>query len=191
MEQTLSAAAESCDLEVTFSHAPRARLRLSYKFSNRGRRNAYLFNVLYHDRPDGERIDRNLVTVEAEGARVLLGKKIVPVPEGTFVEKPYLPFVTRVEPGKSFEEVLELPLPLRPWTPYFMPPDSELRASAETAEAWFELGYFFAPPEGDALLQTYRTPQGLASYFDPFPIASQNLLRAGPSPVGLPFMRVR
>ena len=190
MKQTLTAKAGDCTLEVSASKKTANTLQLAYSFHNQSFQNAYLFNQLY-DKRNPARIyetSRNRVYVELEGnpVIVILSKKIAPVPPDKDVEKPVIPCVTLVRAGEQFEVTISLALPLRPWTPYNKPTDSELTASPAERPAYFELGYFLTTPEGDRLAKPVETSEGPALYFYPFPTSSQQLIRVGPLPASVP-----
>ncbi|MBA3975210.1 MAG: hypothetical protein C0504_13470 [Candidatus Solibacter sp.] len=167
---TLSATAQDCDLRVAIQASPTSLL-LGYEFRNRSNRTAFLFNVVHKTGPSGgPEPDPNLVYVEPSGGSIILGKKIIPAPRGMRVEKPDVPYVTRVEPGQAVVEKLDLMLPLRIFTPYDQPAPSALAEAA----VYFELGFFLAPDPSVA--------EAAGGYLivDPFPAEKQIILRAGP-----------
>ena len=137
---------------------------------------------------DAER-DSIGVYVEIVPEGVLLSKKAVPVPPNMAVEQVNLPCVSRVAPGASVEEEVEIPLPLAPGTPYQRYPDKKLAAEPTLLDAWFELGFLAVPPEGDRLAVAAATADGPAFRFNGITIRSQVLVRAPLSlklPVRLP-----
>lgn len=180
--ETLSAAGAESELAVDLRVVDDARVRLSYRFHNRSSANAYLFNKLYRDF-DGKTglytTDTNLVYCEVVHDRTVLSKRIVPVPDDLEVEKPVIPCVTRVRPGEWFQEEVVVALPLRPWTPYLEPKDTQLKQSALSQPVVFELG-FFVSSAAEPLAGTVQTSQGPALYFYPFSPARQKVLRVGP-----------
>lgn len=167
---TMSAIAQDCDLRVAIQASPTSLL-LGYEFRNRSNKTAFLFNVVHRTGPSGgPEPDANLVYVEPSGGSIILGKKIIPVPRGMRVEKPDVPYVTRVEPGQAIVEKLNLMLPLRIFTPYDQPAPSALSEAA----VYFELGFFLAPDPSVA------EAAGRYLIVDPFPAEKQIILRAGP-----------
>ena len=166
----MSASALDCDLRVAIQ-ASSGSLLLGYEFRNRSNRTAFLFNVVHRTGPSGgPEADPNLVYVQPAGQAVVLGKRIFPVPQELDVEKPEVPYVTRVEPGGVFVEKLSLMLPLRVFSPY---PQVQTAVPAEAA-AYFELGFFLAPDPSVAK----QAGGNLVIY--PFPAEKQTILRAGP-----------
>jgi hypothetical protein len=166
----MSATAQDCDLRVAIQASPTSLL-LGYEFRNRSNKTAFLFNVIHRTGPSGgPEADSNLIYVEPAGGSVILGKRIFAVPRGLRVEKPEVPYVTRVEPGGVFVEKLNLMLPLRVFSAY---PEAATPAPAEAA-AYFELGFFLAPDPSVA------EQSGGHLVVDPFPVEKQIILRAGP-----------
>lgn len=165
-----SATASNCDLIAAIQPSP-SYLLLGYEFTNRSDRTAFLFNVVHRiGASGGPEPDSNLVYAELSGMSLTLGKKIIPVPENMLVEKPDVPYVTRVDPGSSFRERVSLTLPLRLFTPYEQPAP----AMATQADVYFELGFFLAPDPSVA------KPAGGQLVVYPFPVEKQIILRAGP-----------
>ena len=175
---SLSSNEGDCRLEVD-SHQTESDLTIVYRFFNGSSRNAYLFNQLYSGiSEDGTyRTARDLVNVEIAGDEVVVSKKQVPIPRHMLVEKPMVPCATRVEMGKGLEERFSLKLPLASCTPYIPKAKGEAGAVVPM-RATFELGYFTPPPEGEKLARLVRTAEGRGYVYNPFPIASQKLLRS-------------
>ena len=166
----MSAQAQDCDLRAAVQ-AGTDSILLAYEFRNRSARTAFLFNVLQKTGPSGApQSSPDFVYIYPSGGGVVLAKKIYPVPADTEVERPEVPWVTRVDPGGVFREKLTVPLPLRFWTPY------RLRENYPHAEAlaWFELGFFLAPDPSVAK----QVDGHLAVY--PFDPDRQVVLRVGP-----------
>jgi hypothetical protein len=188
MNQPLPAEVSRCRLEITATRAEKTSLTLGWAVHNYNRANVYVFNRLYHrfDEEEGYLIDPNLVVVDAARDQVVLAKKLVPVPPDIDVEKPVVPCVTRVPGGQRFTESLTLPLPLRPWTPYFQPGDDALAEKPVICTAFFEVGFFVAAPGSDDLAKTVPTPGDPALYFYPFPVDRQLILRVGPLAAKVP-----
>jgi hypothetical protein len=187
MDMTKSATAGPYRLEVT-ARPSGGTLAVVYRFFNDGARNVYLFNRLYTGiGNDGlYQTRRDLLNVEIDRTHIILSKRIFGVPPDLDVERPNVPCVTLVRPKSHFEETIHLALPLKPVNPYHLPDDAHLAGPPLTPPLWFELGYFVAPPESDALARSVRTAEGPALRFDPFPVSSQAILRAGPFELAVP-----
>ena len=167
----LFASAHNCDLRVATQESPGSVL-LGYEFRNRSGRTAFLFNVIHRTGTSGgPEPDTNLVYVEWAGASVTVSKKIIAVPGNMLVEKPDVPYVTKVEPGEVFRERVSLMLPLKLFSPYGA---DEQAPIAREAAAYFELGFFLAPDPSVAK----EAGGHLVVY--PFPAEKQIVLRAGP-----------
>jgi hypothetical protein len=181
MNSTMSASTRECRLEVTVSES-QGSLVIVYRFFNNSPRNGYLFNKQCANvGNDGVyRTQRDLLNVEVLHREVIVSKKIVPVPPDLDVEKPNIPCVTLVRGRTQFEETIRVKLPLKPYTPYAKPRDTDLAASPVSLPLAFELGYFVAPRESDSQAREARTSDGPALRFDPFPVGSQSILRVGP-----------
>lgn len=178
-------------LEITAALATPERATLRYRFTNDGDRNDYLFHRLWDeigsDLVFRTSVHRVYVEIVPEG--VLISKKAVPVPPNMAVEQVNLPCVSRVAPGASVEEEVEIPLPLAPGTPYQRYADKKLAAEPTLLDAWFEVGFLAVPPEGDRLAVAAATTDGPAFRFNGITIRSQVLVRAPLSlklPVRLP-----
>lgn len=167
---SLIAQAQDCDLRVGVQPGP-GSLLIGYEFRNRSDKTAFLFNVLHRTGPSGgPETGSNLVYIYQSSGSITLAKKIFPVPPDVDVEKPDVPYVTRVEPGQVFRERFTLPLPLKPWAPYRGYPAPTMSEAA----VFFELGFFLAPDPSVAK----QAGGNLIVY--PFPTEKQTVLRAGP-----------
>jgi hypothetical protein len=180
MTQSLQSESGPFKLELRAVSQDGGNLVLQYGFTNNSRQNAYLFNKIYMGLDDQGKYNtaRDLAYVEIDSAKATVGKKIIPVPDDLEVEKPVVPCVTLVEPGKNFEEVLAIRLPLKAWTPYLQTRPGA--AKTVMMPLWFEIGYFSTNQSGDALAKTVQTADGLALHFYPFPASSQKILGVGP-----------
>lgn len=168
--QSMSATAQDCDLRVAIQASP-SSLLLGYEFRNRSDKTAFLFNVVHRTGASGgPEADSNLVYVQPAAGALILAKRIIPVPPDVDVEKPEVPYVTRVEPGGVFREKISLMLPLRLFTPYKRRTPMTLTEAA----VYFELGFFLAPDPSVA-----KEAGGQLIVY-PFPAEKQIVLRAGP-----------
>jgi hypothetical protein len=155
---------------------------LNYTALNSGPDAIYIFNILHEEFNEQGVYPVNLskIYVEITQDAVILSKKIFPVPSGMFVEKTNVPFVTRLAPGAHVTEKMNVPEILQPASPYL--PDATDDSGQKTAlrKIFFELGYFVAKAGTDDLVKSYPTTLGSRLGFDPFPITSQLIKRAGP-----------
>jgi hypothetical protein len=158
------------------------RLRIDYEVKNTGKQAIYVFNKLYTkiDHNGVWHVDPNRVYIILSAGKLILAKRVIPVPDDLDVEKPEVPCVTKIDPERSFRETVTLQLPLSPWTPYQPKPLGSLQTSQ--AEFTWEIGYFVEKPGTSKLANTVRTPDGTAIHFSSFNPASQSILRAGPFP---------
>lgn len=158
---------------------------LRYAAVNRAPEAVFVFNRLWERiEPDGSfATDPDLVWVVVEDERVVLGKKVPPVPEDMDVESRVVPVATRLAPGESIEETVRLVLPLESNFPYPVPPS---RPVASALEAFYELGYVRIPPEGEAHVTRVETADGPGWYFSSFRAERQSVARIGPLAAPLP-----
>lgn len=158
-------------------------LEIRFSFNNRTAQTAFLFDGVYRDQ--GPEIDTsvNLIYVEPSGQDVILGKKLIRVPEGMLVEKKVVPLMTRVSPGAHVDRKYSIALPLLPWTPY-LPDDPRrpemLQSLQESANGYFELGFLLTPPEGAALAQRVNLTERELWRFDTVNPDRQSIMRVGP-----------
>ncbi len=164
------------DLSMNFRIAGDA-LTLTYTVENRAARDLYLFNRLHDGLAPGKglRVDIDRVVIEIREQQVVIGKKLVPVPDGLRAEA-NLPCVTAVAPAGRFTETVYLKLPLEPWTPYAHPRGVHPRNRLFS----FEIGYFFARDNPRAKATTVETRAGPGVQFAPFDASGQRLLTIGP-----------
>ncbi|MBO2010366.1 hypothetical protein [Hymenobacter negativus] len=155
-----------------------ARLRLRYQVRNDSADVLFLVNQFWTNiLADGHfETMPNLVNVQLLADRVVVGKAVVPVPDDTEVERHYTPCLTRVAPHNYYEETVDLPLPLSPFTWYRGRP---MRSSPVVLPLYFELGYVAVSSEKDALVPPVATTHGPAHHLDIEP-ENQSLIRVGP-----------
>lgn len=151
-----------------------------YEVENLARAPLFLFNLLHGEMNESGTypIDRRPY-VEIGREAVVVSVKLFPVPELTFVEKPNIPFVTRVPPGHTFRDSLSAPLPLATHNPYAEPVSGQGRSTQERP-ALFELGYFVGKAGTEELGTLFPTDQGPRPGFDVFTASDQKLARVGP-----------
>jgi len=74
---------------------------------------------------------------------ISFSKRIPPLPVIRTVEFRYLPYATRIEPGKKFEEELILHIPVEEYNPYF-PNEESSETEMKIAESCvFSIDYIF------------------------------------------------
>ncbi len=96
-------------------------LSLSYKAKNITDSNLYLFNIFWNVDETGKEIrEKEQLYVCLVDDKVLsISKRIAPLPMWKVVEWRIIPYVTKVEPGKTFEENVRLKQPIEEYNPYF------------------------------------------------------------------------
>jgi hypothetical protein len=182
--ETLRAENANGTLTVTVSHPAAEFLRLHYQFVNQSALPIYLLNQLWDtvgtNPTTGQsifRVSPNLANVAVSADTVTVSKAVVDVPYGLLVEVWHLPCLARVAPGGHYEETVELPYPLRPYTPY--EPEVELGAVVSRA-LHFELGYLVGEAATESTLRPIMTATGPAFYLHGLPAKEQLLLATGP-----------
>lgn len=182
--ETLTTTNAECALVITATHPSATTVRLRYRVRNLSSLPMYLCNQLYKDvqrHPSTGAavfmVQPNLANVQLEGQRVTVGKTVVDVPDWMFVEALQMPCLSRLLPGEEFEEVVELPLPLMPYTVYDY---SASQGPLVDCQLQFQLGYFLASPYTESLVTTASTPAGPAYSIGPFPASEQSLITSGP-----------
>jgi len=161
------------------------QLVVEYSVVNQGSETVVLFNRLYKgfDGKGRPIVDVNFVGVMPHGNEVTIAKKLFPIPPGTFVEAPYLPYLTKVSPGGRFEEKIVLKLPLVPWDPYLGANAISMPAAGKSLPVYFELGMFTLPKQD--VLRTTETTLGPLLSLQAFTESSQHIARLGPLPASV------
>jgi hypothetical protein len=179
MNDIHEATLKNCTLKVVQVIVERTQFRITYALRNHNDRNAYLFNVPFDDISDEGvlQLCEEPAYTEVLSMEVVIAQKIFKVPEDLLVEKALVPCVTRVSARTSLRADIVLALPLRPRTPYFRPARERLTATPRRMGAAFELGFFVAAPEGDAMVEEVRTTGGTRLLFDSFAPEGQQVLR--------------
>lgn len=180
MQQTFSTQAQGCQLLVGVERPSEDKLVLLYEFRNQAEQTALIFSgVTRRARSGAVEQASGLVYVERTAAGLVLGQKVIAVPADIDVERPEIPFVRRVDPGDRLRERVEITLPVEEWTPYsglVRRPDAG--AEQVPLDAWFELGFFFAPDP--SIAREVETPAGTLLSVYPFDPSKQSILRVGP-----------
>lgn len=127
IDETMKEEKPKPQLEVSIS-LEKDTLRVHYKVKNTTDLSIYLFNVFWDVDETGKevRAKEQLHVCLREDKVLSLSKRIAPLPKWKLVEWRIVPYVTKVEPGKEFEESIELKQPIEEYNPYFpKEPDSE------------------------------------------------------------------
>ncbi|WP_345058734.1 hypothetical protein [Hymenobacter glaciei] len=172
-----------CTLEVTALLNSPASVKLHYRVRNNTDQILFLFNRFWTSiNANGEyQVQPNMVNVQASSARVVVSKAVVAVPEDMEVEKHYTPCLSRLGPHDTYEETLEIPVPLVPFTWYQAPWNIPAAGTEQLAlrPLYFELGYLVVSPEREAIITQVATSQEPAYFWATEP-EDQLLVGAGP-----------
>ncbi len=97
------------------------QIRIKYKVTNNSLRDIFIFNVMWDIDYDGkEHLAKNRVYVSLLNNTLLcFSKRIPPIPHTKTVEWAYVPYASRIKPGKTFEEEIILSMPIEEYNPYF------------------------------------------------------------------------
>jgi len=93
-------------------------LLLGYRVNNTTDHPVYLTVRLFRHAASGLVTDSNLVYTEVKEGVLRLTKALLPVPDHIDVEVPEVPYVVKLDTGKSFEETIRVSLPVEPFHPY-------------------------------------------------------------------------
>jgi hypothetical protein len=182
--ETLRAENDNGLLTVTVTHSTAEVLNLHYQFYNRSALPIYLLNQLWdtigtHSTTGQSifRVSPKLANIEVGTDNVKVSKAVVDVPYGTLVELWHLPCLARVAPSGRYEEMVELPYPLRPYTPY--EPEVEL-GEVVSRKLHFGLGYIVGEADIESTLCPVATAAGSSFYLHGLLAKDQLLLTTGP-----------
>lgn len=120
-------------------------LRIRYELINESSRNIYIFNVTWDVNQDGKEVlaEKQVYISLINDSLLSFSKRIPPLPVIRTVEFRYLPYATRIEPGKKFEEELILHIPVEEYNPYF-PNEESSETETKIAESCnFSIDYIF------------------------------------------------
>lgn len=154
-------------------------MTIDYTFSNQSHLTAFLFTGVFRD----GHVNPDLVYVVPSRGHIDLAKKMLPVPAGMLVERPEIPLCVRVEPTQSISKTIKVPTPVQPWTPYLADQtdrEALLEGLGDEVQAYFEVGFFLAPPQGAKLAQPAEIDGETFWRFDAFNPENQLIMRAGP-----------
>ena len=150
--QSASARPAAVLLSLRSLHADTSSLLFQYEVENRTEAPIYIFSLLYKTDPSGTVLaDANLVYSFFAEDRVLdFRKALLEVPPWAFVEAPEEPYLTKIDKGGSFQEIIRVPLPARCFDPYEENYPPGRQSELIQAKGWrFSLGYIakLAHPE--------------------------------------------
>lgn len=155
----------SVEPEVTFSRGDGA-LSVAYSVANTLGQPIYLFNVLWTFGEAGGRVLDPIplyASVDA-GGELVLGKIVYPRPRLELVEIANVPLARKVEPGASWKETVEVPLPVREHSPYFRGVPSGEWQDVEVRAACFWISWI---PEVAGLLARPGWAEGALDVWHP------------------------
>jgi hypothetical protein len=175
----LTALTMNCLMSVVIlQDSPGVRLAFSYSFTNNSDRAAYVFNRLYNELESRiPVVDSSIINIVRNADRVVVSKRVLPVPAGLLVEKRNIPCLTRVDPGTTITENLAVRMPARQYSPY---PTGPYQNQVTRYPANFELGFFLAYPGREDVIPVIDTNLGRMPCLDAFSDAAQQILRVGP-----------
>jgi hypothetical protein len=138
---------DALDLSATFRISEK-KLVLTYRVTNKSKRDVYLLNRLFRSTPEWE-MTPNIIYVELDSAArtVILSKKLADMPSGLRITTPVAPFVTPLRAGSSFSEEVHLDLPLSVYRQYptGKPAPKEAPKEKTYRAIRFTLGYYWRP----------------------------------------------
>jgi len=112
-----------CILEAHAALISPASLQLHYRVQNTSDHVLFLLNRFWTSTTlAGQyQVQPNITNVQVGANRVTISKAVVPVPNNREVEKHYTPCLSRLGPHETYEETLEIAVPLVPFTWYQAP----------------------------------------------------------------------
>jgi hypothetical protein len=167
-------------LTITDAVASDDHVRFTYSVMNNGTSPIYLFNLIDegYDQQLGYKVNPERCNIELIHSMALISKKIIPVPDTIDVEIRSIPCVTRVAPNGQFSEIISLPLPLKPWTPYDRTVLADGDKRPHSVHAHFEIGYFRSVARTQSLAKLVNTTVGPQLRFPAFSADNQKTVRA-------------
>jgi hypothetical protein len=168
-----------CDIKVSLILKDNNSLETFICIKNKTKQTIYLFNRLYTEYNDDDEfaIDKNIFyTYIDENDLLYLVKAIIPVPSGLNVEKEIIPCCTKILSGETFEESLEIELPINLYAPYTKKKEN-LKKQYPVV---FRFGYFLGHENTESMEIKIPTKYGEVMYFDPFDYNYQEIIEVGP-----------
>lgn len=132
------------------------RLAIRYRVYNDSGQSIYLVNKVFRWDKTGFSVDPSITYTQIIDGELWLTKANLPVPENFDVEYPDVPYLTKVDPGTTFEEQFTLDLPLEPYHAYREVERSAAPASFDQVK--LVIGWI---PEDKVTARTTTRPDGL------------------------------
>jgi len=124
--------------------ADASRLLIHYRVQNGQATTVYLLNRVFRSvGPGVTKIHKDFAYVYVDPQRIVVEKAIPAIPPGVSPYEPLAPLVTPVRPGTSFEEVIELSLPIHDTRPYAGSPPSD--TPTPVSQVQLIIGYMVSP----------------------------------------------
>lgn len=89
------------------------KLQVSYSLTNSTAEDVLVFHALYTAKNGTAAVNEHLVYTTIENETLVVWKSVVPIPLGTQVEVPDVPYGTVLKAGSVLREVIKLNVPLR------------------------------------------------------------------------------
>ena len=154
-----------CTIDAHASLLSPTSLQLHYRVQNTSDHVLFLINRFWTSITiEGQyQVQPNMVNVQVGPERVTISKTVVPVPDDMDVESHYTPCMSRLEPNETYEETLEIPVPLVPFTWYLTSWDESVPVSKGLLRPlYFELGYRVFSVQDAAAVRMASTSHGPA-----------------------------
>ncbi len=120
-------------------------LKIRYEVINESSRNIYIFNVMWDVNQEGKEVlsERQVYVSLLHDSLISFSKRIPPLPLIRTVEFRYLPYATKIESGKKFEEELTIQMPIEEYNPYFPKEDLSETETKIAESCMFSIDYIF------------------------------------------------
>lgn len=190
MKESLTSTTAGCKLTVTVVDLTPDLLRLTYSVYNHGVSALYLCNQLHAEAgmaANQAAIEPlpNMVHIQVLAEGVKIDKSIMDLSFHDGIAVYDIPFLTRLEPAKEYEQAIDLPLPLIPYKVYNSRPSPLPPTSLPLL---FELGYFVESEEIKPFLHEVKTLTGNVNRIDSSMVRRQQLITAGPFQQSVPII---
>lgn len=118
------------------------QLEVRYQLRNESRDDLYVFNTFYQTKSSGERVlDPTKAYVLFEGTDTIhVTRSLIPIPTGKKVEFAEVPYLTLLGPGKTLEETVLVPVPVREVQPYVGPLAPGAGKERQFKQVYFSIG---------------------------------------------------
>jgi hypothetical protein len=159
-------------------------LQVKYKVKNVTEEEIYLFNVLWDWNSQGQYIPdpKPAYATMAEPGLLHIAKQIPALPKTRRVELRRIPFVTKVAPGETFEDVFTIKVPVEEYNPYFPKEQNSETELIEADSVVFSTQFVFGSDE----LEIKDAPlQNSYSIWHPELLNMVETLRSKESPVNV------